>query len=340
VPSDSPGPHPLVDIYLDTELIKKVLVQQTTSVPELALADYAHGGSAARAAFSRDLMSALQRFGFVIVREHTLPALLLERAYELCAAFFAQPEDMKRRYVGGLRGYAPFGTEHAKNRTTADLKEFWQIGPEPAQRTDERLPGATQPPNVWPESPAGFQETFLALFDTLQASGRMILEALTVGLGVAPDFFEPLLRDCNSVLRLLHYPPVPEDADPDSTRSAAHEDINLLTLLPAPRGSGLEILDRGGQWLGLNTGPSDLIVDSGDMLARMTNDVIPATTHRVVRPADGNLSRYSMPFFMHPNPDVVLSCLPSCRGSGARYPDITAGEFLHTRLREIGLLQA
>jgi isopenicillin N synthase-like dioxygenase len=141
------------------------------------------------------------------------------------------------------------------------------------------------------------------------------------------------------VLRLLHYPPVPLDADPDATRAAAHEDINLLTLLPAPRGAGLEILDRGRGWLSLQTGEYDLIVDSGDMLARMTNDVIPATTPRVVRSSDA-ASRYSMPFFMHPDPDVVLSCLPSCRGPGPKYPEITAGDFLQQRLREIGLVRS
>lgn len=283
-------------------------------------------------------MEGLQRFGFVIIREHTVPASLLARAYELCAAFFARPDEDKRRYVAGPRGYAPFGTEHARNRTTADLKEFWQIGPEPADGTGA---GETrQPPNLWPESPPGFRETFLALFAALQESGQLILQALAPGLGVPPEFFAPLLGERNSVLRLLHYPPIPGDAGPDSTRAAAHEDINLLTLLPSPRGSGLEILDRSGEWLSLATEPGDLIVDSGDMLARMTNDVIPATTHRVVRPADGRLSRYSMPFFMHPDADVLLTCLPSCRGAGARYPDITAGEFLQTRLREIGLIQA
>jgi isopenicillin N synthase-like dioxygenase len=313
-------------------------VHQPTHIPELALADYAHGGKDVRAAFSGELFNALQLFGFVIIRDHTVSAPLIERAYGLCANFFAQPEETKRRYVGGPRGYAPFGTEHAKNRATVDLKEFWQIGPDWAPDSN----GAqhpTQPPNLWPKAPAGFRETFLTLFDSLQESGRMILEALAPGLGVAPDFFEPLLSDRNSVLRLLHYPPVPVDATPDSTRAAAHEDINLLTLLPAPRGAGLEILDRSGEWSTLETGPNDLIVDSGDMLARMTNDVIPATTHRVVRPSDGNVSRYSMPFFMHPNSDVVLSCLPSCRGAGARYSDITAGEFLEKRLREIGVIR-
>jgi isopenicillin N synthase-like dioxygenase len=143
----------------------------------------------------------------------------------------------------------------------------------------------------------------------------------------------------NSVLRLLHYPPVAGDEDAGSVRSAAHEDINLITLLLAPQGPGLELLDRDGRWLSVETSRNNLIVDSGDMLARITNDVIPATTHRVVNPVGENASRYSMPFFMHPDADVVLRCLPSCVGAGAKYADIRAGTFLEQRLMEIGLVK-
>jgi isopenicillin N synthase-like dioxygenase len=308
------------------------------AVPELCLANCTRGDVDTRDAFSRELMRGLQRYGFIILRNHPVPDTLLDKAYDLSAAFFAQAEEVKCRYLGGARGYAPFRTEHAKNRTAPDLKEFWQIGPEPVEGVEHTGGGgAAEPSNIWPESPPGFRQTFLQLFDALQTTGQLILKALTPGLKLAADFFEPLVRDRNSVLRLLHYPPIPIDADADSARSAAHEDINLITLLPAPRGSGLELLDRDGRWLPVATEGNNLIVDSGDMLARMTNEVIPATTHRVVNPTSANVSRYSMPFFMHPNSDVVLSCLPSCVGTGAKYSDIKAGAFLEQRLREIGL---
>ncbi len=308
-----------------------------SAVPELCLADYTRGDAGARAAFSRGLMGGLQRFGFIILRDHPVPDTLLDKAYGLCAAFFAQTDEVKCRYLGGARGYAPFRTEHAKNRTASDLKEFWQIGPERAEGADAG--GAEEPSNIWPGSPPGFRDTFLPLFEALQATGQLILEALTPGLKLAADFFERLVRDRNSVLRLLHYPPIPIDADADSVRSAAHEDINLITLVAAPRGSGLELLGRDGRWLPVMAEGSNLIVDSGDMLAHMTNGIIPATTHRVVNPMGANVSRYSMPFFMHPNSDVMLSCLPSCIGAGAKYSDIRAGAFLEQRLREIGLLK-
>jgi isopenicillin N synthase-like dioxygenase len=304
-------------------------------VPELSLAGYLHGDSASRDAFSADLTRGLQRYGFIILRDHPVPPGLLTEAYDLSVALFAQPEAEKRQHIRGPRGYTPFRTEHAKDNPVPDLKEFWQIGPEePAGETNE----LTTPPNVWPARPDRFRRTFLSLYKALEYTGRLLLEALTPGLALPRHFFDSWVEGGNSVLRLIHYPPVPDDIEPGSVRSAPHEDINLITLLVAAQGPGLQLLDRDGQWLPVETDPKNLIVDSGDMLARMTNDVIPATTHRVVNPSGANVSRYSMPFFMHPRSDVVLSCLSSCRGSGAKYADITAGAYLEQRLREIGLL--
>jgi isopenicillin N synthase-like dioxygenase len=293
------------------------------SIPELTLADYLHASAERRAVFEDELMRGLKRHGFILLRDHTVAAPLLERAYQLTAAFFSQGETVKRRYIGGARGYAPFGVEHARDQMAPDLKEFWQVGADG---------------NVWPQWPVGFAATFTALFDALQETGRLLLEALTPGLGLPRNFFDAWLTQRNSVLRLLHYPPIPADAAGGSLRSAPHEDINLLTLLPAPAAAGLEIQDRDGTWLPVRSQTHQLIVDSGDMLQRMTNDVIPATTHRVVNPTDANLSRYSMPFFIHPNPEVVLRCVESCLGAGSRYVDMTAGAFLEQRLVEIGLL--
>jgi isopenicillin N synthase-like dioxygenase len=269
-------------------------------VPELSVAAWTSGTAASRERFAAGLMRGLQRFGFVILKDHEVPTALLERAYALAERLFALPEPVKRRYCGGLRGYTPFGTEHAKDNHYPDLKEFWQVG-----RVGDALP-----PNVWPTEIAGFEATFLDLFAGLDSTGRMLLEALAPALDLPPTYFDPLVRTGNSVLRVIHYPPVPADADPHCVRSAAHEDINFLTVLVAARGAGLELLDRDGRWLPVQSDPHHLIVDSGDMLARLTNDVIPATTHRVVNPQGPNVSRYSMPFFMHPVESTSLRCLP------------------------------
>lgn len=312
------------------------MTRKHARVPELSLKAYMEGGAGARAEFEAALFEGFKYFGFIILKDHKVSHDLLSRAYKLSAAFFAQDETKKTPFIqnDGQRGYTPFGKEHAKDSKHPDLKEFWHVGRE--FETGSPLE-KIYPPNFWPETPAGFRETFLELFDALEEAGHVMLEALTPSLEVEGDYFRKIATDGNSILRLLHYPPILENADPNSIRAAAHEDINLITILVAAEGGGLELLDRNGEWLAIETDPENLIVDAGDMLARITNDVIPATTHRVVNPSGPNVSRYSMPFFMHPHPDAMLSCIESCRGGRVKYPDIRADDFLRQRLKEIGL---
>ncbi|MEL6369348.1 MAG: 2-oxoglutarate and iron-dependent oxygenase domain-containing protein [Pseudomonadota bacterium] len=307
------------------------------TVPELSLNQFTDGSSADRAEFSKRLWSGFQQFGFIILTDHKVNRDLLAEAYGASKAFFDQTEHEKMQsFVGkdGQRGYTPFGREHAKTSEVGDLKEFWHVGRE--FETGSSL-ADIYPPNVWPAWPGGFRDVFLKVFDALEEAGHVMLEALEPSLDVEPGYFRKMAFEGNSILRLLHYPPIPDDADPRAVRAGAHEDINLITILVSADGSGLELLTRDGEWLPVETDPDNLIVDAGDMLARLTNDVIPATTHRVVNPAGPNVSRYSMPFFMHPHRDAMLECLPSCLGDGAKYPPITADEFLKQRLREIGL---
>lgn len=305
-------------------------------VPELSLSAYRHGDRTARTAFEDALFDGFKYYGFIILKDHGIAPALLHRAYEMSAALFALPESEKMKYFqpDGQRGYTPFGREHAKNSTFPDLKEFWHVG-------REFEPGSpladTYPSNLWPPAPSGFRDTFLELYAALEDAGMVMLEALAPSLNVDADFFRRMATNGNSILRLLHYPPISEGAEPGAIRAAAHEDINLITILVAANGGGLELLDRQGRWLPVETDTDNLIVDAGDMLARICNDVIPATTHRVVNPSGPNVSRYSMPFFMHPHSDAVLSCLESCRGDGAKYDEITADQFLKQRLKEIGL---
>lgn len=304
----------------------------TRQAPELSLKDYSQGDAGQRAAFSDAFMDGLRQYGFVVLKDHGVPTDLLTRAYGLAQAVFGLPEAVKRRYAAGLRGYTPFGVEHAKDSGHPDLKEFWQIGHDPS-------PDAPEPfaPNVWPAEAPEFQPTFTALFGALNETGMVLLRALAPKLGLGDGYFDPLVRHGTSILRVLHYPPLAANADPHAARSAAHEDINFLTIMVAAKGKGLELLDSDGTWLPVETDPSNLIVDSGDMLKRMTNGVIPATTHRVVNPDSLNVSRYSMPFFMHPTLATSLKVLPSCIGDGAKFPEITAGEYLNQRLKAIGL---
>lgn len=311
----------------------------TSRVPELSLREYTEGDSQRREAFCTATFAALHEYGFLLLKDHTVPVALLDEAYSLSTVLFALGTDEKQRFRSGLRGYTPFGTEHAKNHSYPDLKEFWQIGREVPPDMDL---GESFAPNIWPTNSsalglAGFRDTFLRLYAGLDETARLLLEALTPALQLPQYYFDSHVRSGNSVLRIIHYPPVPQDADPLCLRAAPHEDINFLTILVAARGAGLELLNRDGRWFPLESSPRSLIVNSGDMLARLTNGVIPAKTHRVVNPAGPNVSRYSMPFFMHPTSATSLRCLPSCVGAGAQFPEISAGEFLAERLREIGL---
>jgi isopenicillin N synthase-like dioxygenase len=289
--------------------------------------------------FAAAIGGSFERYGFAVVANHGIPDDLIARADGKAKAFFALPDEVKRRYHiaggGGARGYTPFGIETAKGATAFDLKEFWHVGRElPPGHPFEPM----MPRNVWPEEVESFRATFLELFAAFDRAGARILEAIARHLRLAPDFFVDTVRDGNSVLRLLHYPPVPGDGP--NVRAGAHEDINTITLLLGAQEAGLELLDRDGRWLPVKPGEGELVVNVGDMLQRLTNQVLKSTSHRVVNPAPERrgISRYSMPFFLHFRPDYLIEPLPGCvRGQRQPDPPITAHDFLQERLREIKL---
>lgn len=310
-------------------------------VPELSLMTFIEGSNTDKTRFIDQFYSGLKDYGFIVLKDHPIPIELLTLAYSLLEKLFALPIESKMRYAlkdnGFQRGYTPFGQEHAKDADVMDLKEFWHVGRDlpDGHRYKNQFPA-----NIWPAELPEFQAIMSKIFRSLDEVGQIMLRALAQPLGVPEDFFARMTSDGNSILRLLHYPPVPQGVDPRCVRSAAHEDINLITILVAATASGLELKDRDGTWLPIDSQANSLIVDAGDMLARITNLVIPSTTHRVVNPQDGrNSPRYSMPMFIHPNPDAMLQCLDSCRGSGEKFPPISSQDFLMERLREIGLLK-
>jgi isopenicillin N synthase-like dioxygenase len=304
-------------------------------VPELSLADYTNEDS--RAEFCEQLFDGLKYYGFIILRDHGIPELLLDVAYDLTGEFFALGETEKLAYshkeMFYQRGYVPFGQEHAKGNIYPDLKEMWHQGRE---YTALHPQSRDYPKNVVPTNPEGFHDVLNDLYNELDRVGQQVLEALTPSFDLPENYFHDLASGGNSLLRALHYPPLADDVDPHCVRSAAHEDINLITLLIAASTAGLELLDRDGTWLPVHGSRNSIVVDAGDMLARITNNVISATTHRVVNPEGENVSRYSMPFFLHPKSDAVLSCIDSCR-DGTEQPDIRADDFLKERLRDIGV---
>ncbi len=307
-------------------------------VPELSLNTYIEGSQTDRFRFIDDFFLGLKDYGFIVLKDHPIENQLLNKAYSLLEELFALPVDIKKSYAlnnnGFQRGYTPFGTEHAKDAKVSDLKEFWHVGRDLAS-THRYY--SYYPKNIWPAELPEFESTMKQIYTALDETGQVLLEALTKPLELSSTYFREMTDAGNSILRLLHYPPIPTGTDPRCVRAAPHEDINLITILVSATASGLQLKDRDGTWLPIESNPNSLVVDAGDMLARITNDAIPSTTHQVVNPIDATSSRYSMPYFMHPNPDANLTCLPSCRGAGAKYPDILAEEFLMQRLREIGL---
>ena len=290
-----------------------------------------------------ELGESFREWGFAIVRDHGIPDDLVARAWELTREFFALPEAAKRRYfipgTGGARGYTPFGTEQAKDADVRDLKEFWHVGRSlpPGDPLEDYMP-----PNIWPTEIEGFRETFEALYSAFEIAGGRILRAIALHLGLAEDWFDATVEDGNSVMRLLHYPPLPAHAPEGAVRAAAHGDINTITLLLGAEEAGLQLLTAKGEWMPVDPPPGALAVNIGDMLERLTNDRLKSTTHRVVNPVGeaARRSRYSMPFFLHFRPDFTIETLPGCidEDHPDLYPEpLSSHDFLLRRLREINL---
>ena len=292
---------------------------------------------------ARELGESFAEYGFGIVRDHGVPEDLIARAEETSRAFFALPEETKRAYkiegIAGARGYTPFGQEQAKDAQVFDLKEFWHVGRDlPADHALAQF----MEPNVWPAEVPAFEETMRELFLALETSGRRILSAIAIHLGEDRHFFDSTIEDGNSVLRLLRYPPLPENAPDGAIRAAPHGDINAITLLLGAEEAGLELLTKKGEWMAVSPPPGALAVNIGDMLERLTNGRLRSTTHRVVNPRGEAVrkSRYSMPFFLHFRPDFEIAPLDSCveKGRESEAPEpILAHDFLMQRLREIKL---
>ncbi|ACT93922.1 isopenicillin N synthase family dioxygenase [Dyadobacter fermentans] len=308
-------------------------------VPSLDLADFTSGDARRKQQFVEHLGEAFTNIGFVAIKNHGLSDELRNDLYDSVQEFFSQPDDVKRKYefpeLFGQRGYIGKGKETAKGFKVADLKEFYHVGqPEPVGQ---------MPSNIFPEEFPDFKKYTLEVYHTFESTGKTLLRAIAIYLGLPEDYFEDKVKNGDSLLRALHYFPIPnpELVPEGAVRAAAHGDINLITLLMGASAEGLEVLRRDGQWIAITALPDQIVVNVGDMLDRLTNHKLKSTIHRVVNPPREKMgtSRYSIPFFMHPRADMDLTSLESCITSEnpKLYTDMTAGEFLDERLRELGL---
>lgn len=309
------------------------------TIPVASMKDFLSDSVSARQNFIDTVGKALADVGFFALEEHGVDSALIDKAYGAACKFFELSDQQKLNYEmgnAGQRGFTCFGSEHAKDHDAPDLKEFWHVGRE--FDSDHPL-YHVYPKNVWPGEVSQFKEIFTQLYSRLDTCAERILKACAIYLGEEVNLFSDMVKDGNTILRVIHYPPLPEDRDPSSVRAAAHEDINLITLLCESTDEGLELLQRNGEWLPIHALSGQIIVDTGDMIQNLTNGVLKSTTHRVVNPNNDKSRRFSMPFFVHPRSDVSLNPLQSCveRVGEKKFPDITAGVYLEQRLKEIGL---
>ena len=311
------------------------------SIPVVDLADFLSGDAAKKASFVKALGEAYETVGFVAVKNHGVPDHLIADLYKYVQQFFSLPLEKKREYeipdLAGQRGYTSFGKEHAKGSDAPDLKEFFQYGQK--AEGEEYIP-EEYPDNVQVNEIPAFNPTFHESYRAFEESGKKLLQAIALYLGLDEFYFDQWVRNGNSILRAIHYPPITNEPK-SAIRAEQHEDINLITLLVGASADGLQILTKQNEWVGVTSLPEQIVVNVGDMLQRLTNNKLCSTTHRVVNPPRElwHTSRFSIPFFLHPKGNMSLACLDSCvdEANPKHYPDATAGEYLDERLREIGL---
>lgn len=314
-----------------------------TNIPSVDLADFISGDPDRKAKFVQEIGAAYEEIGFVALKNHFLDDTLVEGLYKEVKSFFALPLEDKAKYEieggGGQRGYISFGKEHAKGRKEGDLKEFWHFGQEAS--ADANLI-EEYPENVQVTELEKFNETGMVAYRMLEKTGIYVLRALALYIGLDEFYFDHWASNGNSILRPIHYPPITEEPK-GAVRAGAHGDINLITLLMGASAGGLQVLRMDGEWIDAVPNEDELVINVGDMLERHTNNKLRSTIHRVVNPPrdQWNTPRYSIPFFMHPRSDMKLNCLEECIDDNhpKAFEDITAGEFLHQRLVEIGLIK-
>ena len=313
------------------------------NIPQADLNEFLSDNPKRKAAFVKKIGNAFQEIGFLALKGHFLDTRLQDDLYREIRAFFELPTSVKATYEipngGGQRGYTGFGKEHAEGRTVGDLKEFWHFGQDLMLKPSLK---DLYPKNIIVKELENFNQIGNQVFLKLEKTAKVLLQALALYLKLDEHYFDRFILSGNSILRAIHYPPITR-APKEAQRAAAHGDINLITLLMGAQGGGLQVLNRQNQWIDAVAQPDELMINIGDMLSRLTNDHLPSTIHRVVNPpqeAWGN-SRYSLPFFMHPTPQMPLNCLPQLvnKEQPKKYEDINAGDFLHQRLVALGLFE-
>jgi len=313
------------------------------NIPSVDLSDFLANDPTRKQKFIKEIGEAYEEIGFVALKGHFLSDELSTNLYAEVKRFFELPAEVKESYeiegIGGQRGYTSFGKESAKGKKEGDLKEFWHFGQEVVGNATLK---AEYPNNVLVNEVPNFNKVGMEAYKNLEKTAIYVLRALALYIGLDEFYFDNYVINGNSILRPIHYPPI-QGEPKGAVRAAAHGDINLITLLMGASASGLEVQNKQGKWIPVTALPEQLVINVGDMLERLTNNKLRSTIHRVVNPPreEWGKSRYSIPFFTHPISEMSLNCLPECitEAQPKVYDDITAGDFLNQRLRELGLIK-
>ena len=310
-------------------------------IPSVNLADFLSDDPNKKQKFINEIGHAYETIGFVALKGHFLEDTLVNNLYSEIKNFFELPVATKEKYeipgIGGQRGYVSFGKESAKGKKEGDLKEFWHFG----QYVEDDTERAKEyPENVLVNELTNFNEVGKETYKMLEKTAKYVLRSLALHLSLEENYFDQYIKNGNSILRPIHYPPIATEPK-GAERAAAHGDINLITLLMGAQGKGLQVQNHNGDWIDAMAEPDELMINVGDMLARHSNNKLKSTIHRVTNPPKEmwGTSRYSIPFFMHPISEMKLDVLENCIDSKnpKQFEDITAGEFLEQRLLELGL---
>ncbi len=310
-------------------------------IPSVNLADFLSEDASKKQKFIEEIGNAYENIGFVALKGHFLGDKLVTDLYAEIKNFFDLPLEVKEKYeisgIGGQRGYVSFGKEAAKGKKEGDLKEFWHFG---QYVENNPVLEAEYPANVIVEELPKFNEVGKETYKMLEKTAKYVLRALALHLNLEETYFDNYIKNGNSILRPIHYPPI-ETEPKGAERAAAHGDINLITLLMGAQGKGLQVQNHKGEWIDAMAEPDELMINVGDMLSRHSNNKLKSTIHRVINPPRElwGTSRYSIPFFMHPISEMKLDVLENCidENNSKQFDDITAGEFLDERLKELGL---
>ena len=298
----------------------------STQVPELSFKDIEKGDS-----FSINILKkALAAHGFFSITDHGLSQDLIDKCYRCSKDFFDLNYETKNEYssIGskGARGYTPKGIETAVGEKIADQKEFWHHGPIVDKTFDKKIPE-----NLSISELPDFNKNFDELYSELHKIGSRVLSVISLSLGLDKDFFIPWIEKGNSLLRSIHYPPVDGNTNPH--RARAHTDINLITLLIGAEEGGLEVLNKDGSWIKVEPSSNAIVCNIGDMMQLVTDKSLVSTTHRVIQDIEAKSKpRYSIPFFLHPAPSVLLKSVFNESDKG-----VLADDFLDERLKAIKL---